>query len=98
MTGFSSPVAHCDKGGAAMAKFAKGKIEAFFGPQELGAPDDVEKVIVDSIRHARRSIDIAVYGLHSVPIVEALLDANRRLRRGEWSYVRVVIEQDWLVS
>ena len=46
-----------------MTAFADGKIEAYLGPTELGAPDDLETVIIDfiggsksrSISRSRRS-------------------------------------------
>jgi hypothetical protein len=43
-----------------MADFAGGKIQAFVGPTELGAPDNLEDVIVDFIAGAQESLDIAV--------------------------------------
>ena len=58
-----------------MATFAQGKIEAFCGPVELGAPDDLEQVIVEFIRGAKKSLDIAVQELDSEVIAQALLDA-----------------------
>ena len=61
-----------------MADFADGKIEAYFGPPELGAPDDLEQVIVDFIAGAEQSLDIAVQELDSIPIAEAILDARWR--------------------
>lgn len=36
-----------------MADFADGKIQAFVGPTELGAADDLERVVVDFIDTAR---------------------------------------------
>ena len=35
-----------------MADFANGKIQAFVGPQELGAPDNLEQVIVENMASA----------------------------------------------
>jgi hypothetical protein len=43
-----------------MTDFAGGKIEAYFGPTELKAPDDLETVICEFIAGAKRSLDIAV--------------------------------------
>lgn len=76
-----------------MASFAGGKIEAFVGPPELGAADDLEQVIVDFIRGARSSLDIAVQEIDSRAIAQAILDAR-------WRGVRVhmFLEQDYLRS
>ncbi|GGK45183.1 hypothetical protein Ppa06_00830 [Planomonospora parontospora subsp. parontospora] len=76
-----------------MTTFAGGAIEAFVGPVELGAADDLEQVIIDFIGGARRSLDIAVQELDSEPIAQAVLDA--RFRGVD---VRMVLEQDYLVS
>lgn len=74
-----------------MALFAKGKIEAFAGPTDLGGPDDIEAAIVGFIAGAKRSLDIAVQELDSEAIAQAILDAR-------WRGVRVtmVMEQDYL--
>lgn len=58
-----------------MALFAQGKIEAYCGPAGLGAPDELERVIVDFIGGAKKTLDIAVQELDSEPIAQALLDA-----------------------
>lgn len=76
-----------------MAAFAGNKIEAFVGPTELGAADDLEGVIVDFIGGARHSLDIAVQELDSEPIAQAILDARFR-----GVSVRVVLEQDYLLT
>ena len=70
-----------------MATFAEGKIEAYAGPSELGAPDDLEQVIVKFIAGATTSLDIAVQELDSKPIAQAILDARWRGVR-----VRMVLE------
>ena len=74
-----------------MAVFADGKIEAYFGPPELGAADDLEQVIVDFIGGARKRLDIAVQELDSEVIARAILAAS-------WRGVRVTLflEQDYL--
>ena len=74
-----------------MAQFAGGTIEAFCGPKNLGATDDLEIVIIDFIRRARRSLFIAVQELDSEPIAQAIIDAK-------WRGVKVLIilEQDYL--
>jgi len=74
-----------------MATFADGKIEAYVGPKELKASDDLERVIVDFIAGARSSLDIAVQELDSEPIAQAILDAR-------WRGVDIdlFLEQDYL--
>ena len=74
-----------------MANFANGKIQAFAGPTELGAPDDLEEVILDFINGANKTLDMAVQELDSKPIAQAILDARCRGVR-----VRLVMEQDYL--
>ncbi|MFI6316582.1 phospholipase D-like domain-containing protein [Nonomuraea sp. NPDC050556] len=76
-----------------MTVFAGGKIEAFVGPTELGAADNLERVIIDFINGAKRFLDIAVQELDSEPIAQAILDARFR-----GVNVRMVLEQDYLVS
>ncbi len=75
-----------------MADFAGGKIQAFVGPDDLGAPDNLEQVIVNFIAGARKTLDIAVQELDSEPIAQAILDA--RWREVD---VRLFLEQDYLV-
>lgn len=74
-----------------MARFAGNKIEAYVGPPELGAADNLEQVVVDFIDGARESLDIAVQELDSEPIAQAILDARFR-----GVSVRMVLEQDYL--
>ena len=76
-----------------MSDFAQGKIQAFAGPSELGAPDDLESVIVDFVAGARESLDVAVQELDSEPVAQALIDARFR-----GVSVRVFLEQDYLLS
>ena len=76
-----------------MASFAGGRIEAFVGPRELGAADDLEAVIVEFVRGARKSLDIAVQELDSEPIAQAILDARWR-----GVSVNLFLEQDYLRS
>ena len=76
-----------------MASFADGKIEAYVGPKELGAPDDLEQVIVEFVAGARSSLDIAVQELDSEPIAQAILDARWR-----GVSVNLFLEQDYLRS
>jgi phosphatidylserine/phosphatidylglycerophosphate/cardiolipin synthase-like enzyme len=74
-----------------VAGFAGGRIEAYLGPTDLGAPDDLETVICEFIRGARQSLDIAVQELDSEPVAQAILDAR-------WRGVSVdmFLEQDYL--
>lgn len=76
-----------------MTVFASGKIEAYVGPVELGAADDLEAVIADFIAGARTSLAVAVQELDNAVIAQALLDAS-------WRGVRVelFLEQDYLRS
>jgi phosphatidylserine/phosphatidylglycerophosphate/cardiolipin synthase-like enzyme len=76
-----------------VATFANGKIEAYVGPQELGAADNLEQVIVDFLHGARTSLDIAVQELDSEPIAQAILDARWR-----GVSVNLFLEQDYLRS
>jgi phosphatidylserine/phosphatidylglycerophosphate/cardiolipin synthase-like enzyme len=70
-----------------------GKIEAYIGPPELGAADDLEQVIVEFIRGAKSSLDIAVQEVDSRAIAQAILDARWRGVR-----VNIFLEQDYLRS
>src|SRR5512145_1471157 len=76
-----------------MTTFAEGKIEAYLGPTELGSPDDLESVLVEFIRGARTSLDVAVQEVDNPRIAQALVDAR-------WRGVDVVVfmEQDYLRS
>jgi phosphatidylserine/phosphatidylglycerophosphate/cardiolipin synthase-like enzyme len=76
-----------------VATFAGGKIEAYVGPTELGASDNLETVIVDFISDARSTLDIAVQELDSEPIAQAILDARWR-----GVSVNLFLEQDYLRS
>ena len=78
---------------APVADFANGKIQAYVGPSELGAPDDLESVIVDFAAGAKESLDVAVQELDSEPLAQALIDARFR-----GVSVRVFLEQDYLLS
>lgn len=76
-----------------MAVFADGKIEAYVGPRELGAADDLESVIAAFIHGARSTLSVAVQELDNPVIAQALLDVR-------WRGVRVelFLEQDYLRS
>ena len=68
-----------------------GSIELYMGPQQLGAPDDLLKVIVDFIDGAHSSLQIAVQELDSRPIAEAIVRARQRSVQ-----VKLVVEADYL--
>ena len=68
-----------------------GDLELYMGPSGLGAPDNLEQVIVRFIDGAKKRLDVAVQELESVPIAEALIRARKRKL-----VVRVVIEWDYL--
>jgi phosphatidylserine/phosphatidylglycerophosphate/cardiolipin synthase-like enzyme len=76
-----------------MTAFANGKIEAYVGPTELKAADNLEAVIVDFIAQAKESLDIAVQEIDSMPIAEAILDARWR-----GVSIEAFVEQDYLKS
>lgn len=76
-----------------MADFANGKIQAFVGPRELGAPDNLEEVIVNFIKGAKKTLDIAVQELDSIKIAQALLDA-----KWDGISIRMFLEQDYLAD
>ena len=56
-----------------MTVFASGKIEAYVGPTELGAADDLESVISEFIAGARSALAVAVQELDNPVIAQALL-------------------------
>jgi phosphatidylserine/phosphatidylglycerophosphate/cardiolipin synthase-like enzyme len=76
-----------------MAVFAGGKIEAYAGPLELGASDNLEQVIIDFIKRARHTLFIAVQELDCEPIAQAIIDARWR-----GVTVRMIIEQDYIAA
>jgi phosphatidylserine/phosphatidylglycerophosphate/cardiolipin synthase-like enzyme len=55
-----------------------GSLELYMGPQNLGAPDDLEAAIIGFIDGAREELYIAVQELESRPIAEAVLRAQAR--------------------
>ncbi|MFK7802435.1 MAG: phospholipase D-like domain-containing protein [Anaerolineae bacterium] len=76
-----------------MATFANGKIEAYVGPQELGAADNLETVIIDFIDAAEKTLDIAVQEIDSMPIAEAIIRARWR-----GLSIRIFLEQDYVTE
>lgn len=73
--------------------FAKGKIEAYCGPRELGAPDDLEAVIINFINEAEDSLKIAIQEVDSEAIAQAIIDARWRGIK-----VQMYMEQDYLLA
>ncbi|MCH8024939.1 MAG: phospholipase [Candidatus Marinimicrobia bacterium] len=69
----------------------EGNIELHMGPSQLGAPDNLQDVIVGFIDGAKKRLDVAVQELESEPIAQALIRARQRR-----VVVRVVIEWDYL--
>ena len=55
-----------------------GDVEIYMGPKEVGAPDDLRKVIVDFIDEAKKKLDIAVQELDSMEIAKAIIRARQR--------------------
>ena len=74
-----------------MVDFANGKIQAFVGPQELGAFDDLEKVIINFIKEAQKTLDIAVQEIDSEKLAQAIIDARWREVK-----TRIFIEHDYI--
>lgn len=70
-----------------------GNVEFYAGPKGVGAPDDLEAVIVDFIDGAKKRLEIAVQELESRPIAEAIIRARARK-----CLVKLVLEQDYLKS
>lgn len=68
-----------------------GGVEFYAGPKSVGAPDDLEPVIVDFIDGAKKRLEIAVQELESLPIAEAIVRARERK-----CLVKIVLEQDYL--
>lgn len=69
-----------------------GKVEFYAGPKELGAPDDLEEIIVEFINGAEKRLEIAVQEIENERIAKAIIDA--RLQRKV--LVKIVIEQSYL--
>lgn len=68
-----------------------GSVEFHCGPHDVGAPDNLERVIVDFIDGAHKRLEIAVQELESRPIAEAIVRARQRKVT-----VQLVVEQDYL--
>ncbi|MES9851079.1 MAG: phospholipase D-like domain-containing protein [Candidatus Thiodiazotropha sp. L084R] len=68
-----------------------GQVAFYAGPQAHGAPDNLEKVIIDFIDQAQKRLEIAVQELESEPIAKAIIAARQRK-----VLVKLVIEQSYL--
>jgi len=79
------------KGGKKLVNFANDKIQAFVGPQELGASDNLEEVIINFIKEAQKTLDIAVQEIDSEKIAQAIINARWRGVR-----VRIFVEHDYI--
>lgn len=73
--------------------FKYGNIEFYMGPQELGAPDNLEDIIINYITKAEKRLDVAVQELDNWNIANALIKARQNKRT-----VTVVLEGDYLKS
>ena len=69
-----------------------GNIEVHMGPSEVGAPDELRRPIVDFIKGANRSLDIAVQELDDREIALAIVEASRKPKMR----VRIVLEADYM--
>ena len=78
-----------------------GNIEVYMGPSDAGAPDDLEKVIVDFINGAQKKLQIAVQELESDAITKAIISArqkNQQKNPQRKLEVELVLEQDYLLE
>ena len=80
--------------------FLNGQLQVFLGPQENGAADDLETVIVGFLDAAQFSLDVAVQEIDNPRIADALERARRRFQPGSSPprrlRVRLVTEGDYL--
>ena len=78
--------------------FLNGQLQVFLGPQENGASDDLEAVIVQFLDEAQFGLDVAVQEIDNPRIAAALDRAARRLQPGTTRrlHVRFVTEGDYL--
>lgn len=68
-----------------------GNVEFYAGPHTVGAPDNLEQVIVSFIDGTKKRLEIAVQELESLPIAEAIIRARQRK-----VLVKLVLEHDYL--
>ncbi len=64
-----------------------GTIELHMGPDKSGAPDNLNRVIINFIKGAKKTLFIAVRELDDSGISDAIIDARKRKVR-----VKIVIE------
>ena len=69
-----------------------GNVEFYVGPHDVGAPDNLEDVIVTFIDGTAKRLEIAVQELESEPIAKAII----RARKDRKVLVKLVIEHDYL--
>lgn len=68
-----------------------GNVEFYAGPHDVGAPDNLEQVIVNFIKGAKKRLEIAVQELESEEIAKAIIEARQRKVT-----VKIVLEQDYM--
>jgi phosphatidylserine/phosphatidylglycerophosphate/cardiolipin synthase-like enzyme len=74
-----------------MRAVADEKIKCYCGPDDLGAPDDVEATIIKFIGETTKTLDIAVQELDSLPIAEAIAKKKR-----EGKSIRILLNRSYL--
>jgi len=67
-----------------------GKVKLYMGPQSVGGPDNLEYAIIEFIRQAQKSLDIAIQELDSENIAREITNKRPGVR------VRLVMEADYL--
>lgn len=70
-----------------------GNVEFYCGPKNLGAPDNLEAIIITFIDKAQKRLEIAVQELEHEGIAQAIIRARQRK-----VLVKIVLEQDYLKS
>lgn len=68
-----------------------GNIEFYAGPKSVGAPDDLEAIIIGFIDGAQKRLEIAVQELENEKIAKAIIRARQRK-----IIVKLVLEQSYL--
>ena len=78
--------------------FLNRRVQLFYGPQEQGAADNLEAIILRFIDEAEHSLELAVQELDNPRIAAALDLAARRLQPGSTRRLRVrlITEGDYL--
>lgn len=74
-----------------MRELADGKLKCCCGPDDLGAPDDLEATIIEFVAGTTKTLDIAVQELDSLPIAEAVAKKKR-----EGKSVRILLNRSYL--